>query len=201
MSLKCPLQGLQHVLLAEGEDGYSGALTLTQHLIFFSIYSWSKKKKINTPSSAGSAERSDSSVPAISKVSNSWCIANGRCPRHGGKMSRESNPDIRGQVKSQLKESEDIFLMISQPREDLDSANSRVTVARCDMEGRPVHQGGAGAFESICIFWLSRPKPHANHQGSHKRIFFSLYLPNSWLQAGLFFFLMNMQLSHFHPCC
>lgn len=165
-----------------------GAHSNSAFNFFLHLFLEQKKKKINTPSSAGSAERSDSSVPAISKVSNSWCIANGRCPRHGGKMSRESNPDIRGQVKSQLKESEDIFLMISQPREDLDSANSGVTVARCDMEGRPVHQGGAGAFESICIFWLSRPKPHANHQGSHKRIFFPLYLPNSWLQAGLFFF-------------
>lgn len=61
MSLKCPLQGLQHALLAEGEDGYSGALTLTQHFIFPHIYSWSK---INIPSSAGNAEYRDSSLPA-----------------------------------------------------------------------------------------------------------------------------------------
>lgn len=84
MSLKCPLQGLPHPLLAEGEDGYSGALTLTQHLIFPPIYSWSK---INTPSSAGNAEHRDSSMPAISKFSNSWCITNGCRLRHWKKLS------------------------------------------------------------------------------------------------------------------
>lgn len=56
-------------------------------------------------------------------------------------MSRGASPDIRGQVKSQLEESENIFFMISQPKEDLDSASSVVTVARCDMEERPVNQG------------------------------------------------------------
>lgn len=61
MSLKCPSQGLQHAPPAEGEDGYSGALTLTQHFISPHIYSWSE---INTPSSAGNAEHPDSSLPA-----------------------------------------------------------------------------------------------------------------------------------------
>jgi hypothetical protein len=69
-------------------------------------------------------------------------------------------------VKSQLKESESIFFMITQHK-DLGSANSVVMVARCDMEGRPVYQGEADAFESICIFWHSYPKPHANQEGSH----------------------------------
>lgn len=41
--------------------------------------------------------------------------------------------------------------MITQHK-DLGSANSVGTVARCDMEGGPVYQGEADAFESICIF-------------------------------------------------
>lgn len=56
-------------------------------------------------------------------------------------MSRGASPDIRGQVKSQLEDSENIFFIISQLNEDLESDSSMVMVARCDMEGRPVHQG------------------------------------------------------------